>query len=93
MGMLSPYFANCRSIAPAARSTSRSRLRRRTAWFSVAVEEFQNWNPKKGDRITWLTARVNARQSRFDQIKRNTISLNIRKIEASAKERSPYATG
>lgn len=82
------HCAKCRKTAPAAMATDKIRADRRDKWFGLAVKAWAQSEKVNGDRIAWVTRKVNdglRKMKRMpDPIKRNTITRNLKAIEAAS---------
>jgi hypothetical protein len=85
------YCNNCRNSAAAQAATEKTRDLLWERWFMRAVNAYREFEDQPGrtgrDRIQFITDRVNAGLPALHRIKRNTITLNLEKIQATAEGR------
>lgn len=79
-----------RPLETATLSVNKRRAEERREWLALAVETYRRWheNPRKTDRVAWITEKVNdglGARSSGKRIKRNTITRNLPEIEKLAK--------
>ena len=77
----------CGRTVSATISVAERRKDQRKKWFNLAVDAVRRWEqrPRNQDRIEWIKEEVNKGLRLVDQIKRNTITHNLKDIEARAK--------
>jgi hypothetical protein len=77
----------CGRTVSATISVAERRKDQRKKWFNLAVDAVRRWEqrPRDQNRIEWIKDEVNKGLRLVDQIKRNTITHNLKDIEARAK--------